>query len=275
MLDFQTTWDTLQEWRGFLANHVPVERWPNPILWSGVAVFAGTVLMFWGARLLRPLYVLVFMLVGGAVGVRLAGVQQVDKLIGLVLGAGLAGLLAFVLFRWWVGLTTGLIAVFVLVVLGAPRLNTEFTGFNDFRQGVGSGDWNLSLRPHEEPKFESIEQLRQFAADFGRYLMEERRASVIKTSLGLGLVWLLGTAAGLMLPRLIPVLGTSLVGTVLLALGASMLLSTRWPSVWGAIVTNRAWFMSGLAVLFLAGLSYQARHRRSPVAMPTGVPATA
>ena len=73
MLDFQLTLDTLKQWEGFLRNHVPVERWPNPLLWSSVAALAGAVLAFWGARLLRTCYVLAFMVIGGMVGVRFAG----------------------------------------------------------------------------------------------------------------------------------------------------------------------------------------------------------
>jgi hypothetical protein len=275
MFDPQATVEVLKEWGGFLRNHVPVERWPSPYLWSGVTVFAGVVLAFWGARLLRSLYVLVFMVAGAAVGLRLAGVGQFDRLIGLILGAGAAAMIAYLLFRWWVALTTGLIAVLVLVAAGAPRLNAEFTAFNDFRQGVGSGDWSISLRPHEDLALESWPQFQQYAAEFWRYLLDQRRAAFVKTTVGLGIVWLLGTAAGLLLPRLITVLGTSIVGVTLFAGGAAVLLSSRWPSAWGGVLENRNWFLAGLAVLFLAAISFQARHRRpaAPVAVP--LPATA
>src|SRR5207253_7848115 len=121
MFDFQATSNVLKEWYGFFKYHVPVDHWPDPVVWSGAAVLAGAVLAFWGARLLRPLYVLIFMIAGAAVGVRLAGVSQVDRLIGLVLGAGAAALIAVVFFRWWVGLTTGLVAVLILIAAAAPR----------------------------------------------------------------------------------------------------------------------------------------------------------
>ncbi len=274
MFDYQVTIDALTQWGGFLRNHVPVERWPNPVLWSGVAVLAGLVLAFWGARLLRTIYVLMFMVMGGLVGVRLAGAGQVDLLIGLTLGAGLGALLAAALFRFWVGLTTGTVAVLVLVLAGSPRLNQEFLSFNDFRQGVGSGDWSTSLRPPEPPKLDSWEQTRAYAAEFKNYLLSHRQDALVRSGVALGLVWLLGTAAGWLLPRVTMVFGTSVFGIVLLGGGAGVLLSTRWPAVWNSIIQNRSWFLAGLAVLFLAALSYQARNRRIPTIPVPTAPAT-
>jgi hypothetical protein len=273
VFDLNATWDALKQWNGFLQNHVPVDRWPNPVLWSGVAALLGVVLVFWGARLLRGMYVLAFMAIGGAVGIRLAGVRQVDLLIGLSLGAGVGALLAFFLFRWWVGLTTGGLAVLILLAAGSPRLNDELTNYNNVRLGVGSGDFSQALQVHEEIKLDSWDQVRQFGHEFWDYLRDQRRRELITTSVGLGLVWLLGTLAGLLLPRLVTIGLTSVGGVCLLAIGASVLLSTRWPAAWSGILANRGWFLAALAVLLVAGISYQARHRRAPIPLTTPAPA--
>src|SRR5690349_339609 len=85
-----------------LRNHVPPERWPNATLWSALALPIGLIMAFWGARILRTLYVLGFMAVGAYYGMKVAQSEQikVDALVGLILGAGLAGLIGHLLFRW-------------------------------------------------------------------------------------------------------------------------------------------------------------------------------
>lgn len=273
MIDVSATFETLQQWGGFLSNHLPLSWSPNPVAWSSAAVFTGVVLVFWGARLLRTIYTLSFMIAGAAMGVRLANVGQVEQLVGLIVGAGVAAMVGYLLFRWWVALTMGVTAVLILMLAGAPRLNAEILNFNDLKLGVGNSGYVLPSRSALEAP--PADTLRQYAMDFRDYLMEHRRGEVIRTGLGLALVWLLGTVAGLLLPRLTMILGTSLLGTVIFSSGASLLLATRWPGAWTGVVSHKNWFLGGLAVLLLAGLSYQSRRRRPMMAVSAPAPATA
>jgi hypothetical protein len=275
VLDLTASWDTLSQWYSVLQNHVPVDRWPDPLLWSSVAVAAGAVLLFWGSRLLRKIYVLVFMVIGGSLGVRLAGVQQVDRLIGLTLGGGAGALLAFLLFRWWVGLTTGALAVLLLLAAGSPRLNQELLNYNNTRLGVGTDDFSQALRAHAQMELESWEQLQQFGGDFWEYLRTDRRSELIKTAVGLGLVALLGTLAGVLLPRLITIGATAVGGAFLIGLGGGVLLSTRWPAAWAGVKAHNAWLLAALAVLLVCGISYQARRLRRPIPVSAPLPAAA
>jgi len=80
-------------------QHVPPEWCPDPGITAVASLLAGLALVLWGGRLLRGLYVLAFMGIGAAIGIKIARIAEVDDLIGLVLGAGLAGVAGHVLYH--------------------------------------------------------------------------------------------------------------------------------------------------------------------------------
>jgi hypothetical protein len=269
MLDVQATLDSLGQLLAVVRQHLPPlgDRWADARLWAVAAVFLGGVFSLWGARLLRTGYILIFMVMGGAIGVRVAGASQIDVLIGLVVGAGVSGLIGYLLFRWWIGMTAGLVAVLMLATLSAPRVLAEVQAFNDAHQGVGTADYRLP-----SPTLTSAppaEQAEKYLTELKDYLLKDKAALVYRSGFALAVVWLFGTAVGLLFPRFATIVGTAVVGVSLLAYGGGVMLSTYAPSLWATLQANTRWTWLGLAVLALASISYQGwRPVRRPVEAP-------
>ncbi len=272
MFDVQPAADLLSSGVNLLRNHVPPERWPNPILWSALAIPMGLLSALWGARLLRVVYVLAFMVIGAAVGFRVAEAHQIDRLIGFILGAGFAGLIGYLLFRLWLGATAGACAVLLMAVVTAPHLSAVIQDFDNHRLGVSTGEYTLAQPAGSAPNG-SYAESRQYLTEMKDYLWKNRPELVYKGGFLVALVWLLGLTLGAVLPRLTMVIATSLIGVASLAIGAGYLLAMRWPDAWIAAKAHPLGLLGGLALLLLVSVSFQLRSRR--IVSPPPAPATA
>jgi hypothetical protein len=248
-----------------LRNHIPPERWPNATLWSALALPIGLIMAFWGARILRTVYVLGFMAAGAYVGMRVAQDERVkvDALLGLVLGAGLAGLIGHLLFRWWLGLTAGTLATLLVLVACAPRVTAEIQAFNDYQSGLSTGQYNLA-----QPKTEMTpqQQAQQYLSELKAYLWEKQPKLVTQFGVLLALAALLATAMGFLMPRFTMIVATSVMGVLMFAAGIGFFLSTRWLSAWEAMIVHAGWSLAACGILFLVAISYQARGPRAVAA---------
>jgi hypothetical protein len=252
-----------------LRNHVPPERWPNATLWSALALPIGLLLALWGARIIRTLFVLAFMVLGGYVGMRVARAGQVEPLMGLVLGAGLLGVMGHLFFRWWLGFSAATMAMLIVLLSSAPRVATEVQAFNDYQTGLATGQYILSQPKADVTPFE---QARQYVMELRAYLWQKRPELVSRLAVLLGLAGLLGMSVGVLMPRLTMIIGTSLLGVVLLAAGLGFFLSTWCQPVWVAFMTHTSWSLAACGVLLLMAISYQARGPR--VSSASASPAT-
>lgn len=240
---------------------LPRSAWVQPF-WAGlIAVVAGLVFALWGARLLRTLVVLLFMTAGAVAGKQFATSLQVDMLIGLVVGAGIAGLVGYLFYRWWLGLTIGTVAALLLAAtFSAPRLLAERPGFEDFRLGVGSGQYITGGTPQYEWQ------------DFRTYFWEQRREVLVKSLGPVALAGLLGLIVSLIAPRVASIVGTSVLGVGLLAAGSAALMATKWPATWSNMQTHASWLLGALACFWLFAVLYQASRVRRPVVQQAAVP---
>ncbi len=266
MLDFQAVRDLWAAVQGVVHHHVDWTSWPQPMWLAGGAAVIGLILAFWGSRVLRTLFVLAFMAAGAAAGKRAADAMQVDLLIGLVLGAGFAGLIGYLFYRWWVGLTMGVVAaLLVLVLFGSSQLEPVIQSFQDARTGAGTGRYDTSLL--ESPPEESLPG---YLRDLWTYCWTQQRGVVYRTVGPAALAGLLGLAVGVILPRLATILATSVLGVTAAAAGGGYLAWLRWPNLWGRVEARPTWSLGLLAGFLLLALLYQASHsgRRSAPAAP-------
>lgn len=270
MFDLQATISAYKQIANLSRHVLPMEGFPDLRVWAPAMLLGGLVLAFFGARLLRAVYILLFMVIGGRVGVHLAGQGQVDSMFGLIIGAGVAAVIGYVLFRWWVGVTTGTLAVLILALLSGPKLDAELTHLSDYLPDA-TADYalpNKSMleRTPEEQKAYGLEKLKD-------YLWKERADVTHRAALGLALVWILGVAVGVLLPKLTMVLGTSLIGVGLMAAGAGILVAEY--EKWDAVQANAPWLAAGAGLLLLAAISFQARGSRPPRVIPPPAPVAA
>lgn len=254
-----------------LGDHVPRPAWwPETGYVLAGALLAGIVLSLWGARLLRAIFVLVFMGVGAAIGIRAGRHFEVDDLIGLVLGIGFFGLLGHLLYRWWVGVSAGLaLTVVVALIFGVrnlPTIQSEIQqAFPDYRLGVGTGQYVLGQAAVSS---EASDTIRAYLSDLGAYLWNTRRQAVYRVGFVLGLAWLTGLGMGLTLPRFTTIIGTSVLGSVVLVVAVAMLMASQWPGAWAAASAHPAWLLAGLGLILIVSVAYQTRHGRPHGVVP-------
>lgn len=265
MLNVQTVADLAGRGAELYRNYVPADWIPYPNLTALGVLGVGILLAFWGARLLRTIYILGFMVVGAAQGFKIGSNLGIDTLIGLTFGAGIAALLAYIFFRWWVGVTTGVVAVLIVAALAWPRLTELDQGYRDSRLGVGSAEYPL-WSGTEKPS------LKEYAKGLSDYAWTQRREIAGKLAVVAGVACVLGMVLGLVLPRFTTILGTSLVGVGLAAGGIGVLIWRNWPETWKTVVGHPDWYLVGMGALLIVSAWRQTRSGRAPAAAPAPPP---
>ncbi len=280
--------DLLAGWAAEVGVDVsPPSWWPSTPTLVAILLILGIVLALWGSRLLRLIYVLTFIVVGGALGVAVAKtVENVDLLIGLVIGAGLAGLAGHLLFRWWVGMTAACCAaLLVLAVAGARNSQDLIAALKEYYQ-----QQQVIVDPPQQVEAPSASEdsssqtlvvgqaawaLKAYVADAFSYFWQTRRDVVTKVVIVAVLAWITGLGMGLALPRFTTILGTACIGVAMISLGLGMLLATYSPATLDSAAGKERYVAIGLGVLLLISLIVQARHRRlalQPSASPAPAP---
>ncbi len=240
-----------------VTTQMPVAPWLDAFWTAIVAVVLGLILALWGGRVLRTAVILTFMTVGGVWGQRTASTMQVDLLIGLVIGAGIAGLIGYVFYRWWLALTIGLLTAFVVAAtFSAPKMLDERKAFDDYRLGVGTGRYDTE---HKET---------YTAEDVKNYFWNQRRDFVVRTLGPVVVIGIIAFVATMIAPRFAAVLGTSIVGVLLCVGGMGSLLASKWQDWWSSVQTHQGWALCGLLIFWLFSLSYQLTHPTRPMSQP-------
>lgn len=267
MLDFGNTLELLKwGWQLVPAVTEGPAILQEPSWMAATAVGVGCALALWGGRILRAAFVLVFMTVGGLCGKHFAGSIQIDLLIGLVIGAGAAGLIGYAIYRWCLGVTVAaVIALLAVATVSAPALLEERQAFDDFRLGVGTGQYSTGVPP-----------VYTWADVRGYFWDQPRGREVVVKSLGpVAIVAAIGFIWSVLAPRLAAILATSVLGSALLAGGAGVLISTKWPETWLRIQANGSWAVGAMVCLWLFAMMYQLTHPARPAAAVCDAPAPA
>ena len=266
MLELRHTLELVNWGRQVIGNATQLAAVPwLDTVWTAVAaVVVGVVVALWGGRMLRAGVILAFMAAGAVAGKRFASSMQIDLLIGLVIGAGIAGLIGYIFYRWWLGLTIGtLAAMLVALTFSAPQLLDERQPFEDFRLGVGSG------------RYDTSHDMLYSMTDVRNYFWDQRRAFVLKTIGPVMVIGMIAFVAAVLAPRLASVLGTSVLGVLLLAGGAGVLTASKWPESWRAVQAHQTWALGGVGAFWLISLFYQLNHPSRPVAQVPAAPVLA
>ena len=259
MLNLEVISDLVARGTEAYRHYVPPEWVPYPNLTAAGVAGAGFLLAFWGARLLRTIYILGFMVVGAAEGFKIGANLGIDTLIGLTFGAGIAGLIAYVFFRWWVGVTTGAVAALLVLALASPKLVPLNQGYQDFGHGVGTGNYTPGNGAEDQ-------NIAEYAKGLSQFIWTQHKDFAERFVLAAGLAWLLGVLLGLVLPRFTMILGTSLFGVWLAAGGIGVLLCRNWPEAWTTVTAHPDWYLVGMGALLIVSAWRQTRAGRAPAA---------
>ena len=302
MIGMPAVFDRLCQWAEFARRYWSWQALPDPTVSAVIAVAVGLVLALWGARLMRAVFVLGLMAAGAWVGIRIARQYEVDPLIGLVIGAGLAGLIGHLLYRWWVGLTAGLCMSAMVVLAGAPwavgqaeafadALLQQATGERLFANAgvaqlppsasapagaVGPGiDWPTVVTglhpPGDQARPTPLTCLKAWTGRIWTMVP----GGLKNLGILVVLAGLLGLALGVVLPRLTTIVGTSVIGVAAVAAGATHLIWRHWPNTWRSIQANSLWFYGVVGLLLVVSLAFQARRGKLRHLAPAAPPAPA
>jgi len=281
MIGLKPLIDLLTAWAADVQSQVSLpEWWPGPVVPAIGALVLGLVLALWGSRLLRLICVLVFIAVGAAAGVAVARSTGVDPLIGLVLGAGVAGLVGHLLYRWWVGVTAACCAALLVLAVAAVRnLPDVQASMKEFHEQRGRAI--TSSLPAEAAAVSAeggdprstvrvlVAAARSYVSEAFSYFRQKRADVVYRVAVVAALAWFTGLGMGLTLPRFTTIVGTSLAGVLLMAAGLLVLAGKHAPAALEAAESHENWFLSVCGVILFVSLIVQARHRRpAPAAAP-------
>jgi len=275
MIDIVEIVDLLTKGASLVREHVPTQYLPAPGWLTAGLIVTGLVLALWGARLMRAVFVLTMVVAGAWIGIRLAETWQEDQLIGLVLGAGLTGLVGHLMYRWWVAVSAGLCAALLVMMVGGQRVwLTEIEAFVAQRQPLVAQDYNNALAAASLT--EATPSAQPHLKEIGAHFWENRRNLVIRSGLLCGLAFVLGFGMGLAVPKLTIVVGTSLIGVIAVIMGVGIWVTVYQPEWWAFVDTHLLWFVMATGLILLMSIMTQVAHRRPAgtlVATPT--PATA
>jgi hypothetical protein len=289
MIDIPSLLDRLTQWMEFVRRYWSLGSPPDPRWIVAFAVLGGLILALWGARLMRAAYVIGFMVAGATLGIKVAKQHEWELLIGLVLGAGVAGLAGHILYRWWIGLTAGMISAAIVLSLTAPWTLRQAEAFADtlLMQATGQRlfalvapvvpgepsatapepltpdgpliDWvavAAGLRPGEDQPMPAPSAL---IAAWGKAVWAALPGEFRNSMLMAVLIGLLGLAIGGLLPRFTTIVATSVVGVMAIATAAVYLISAKAPETWSSIQAKPAWLNGTIGLALLVSLAFQVR----------------
>jgi len=258
-----------------VANHVPPESLP-PALPVAVGVFVlGVGFAVLGARLARPVVVILFAIVGSLIGARIGYDYQHPVPLTAVLGATALGSLAFVTFRLWVGVLAGL--VLSSIALGAFGSRNIWPHLLEYDRQVAAGvigavPADFSIPDAGQAASRGCERMQAYASDFWEYLRQrdadvERNVGMVGIAAGI-----CGLMLGLLAVRFTVVVFSALVGTSLVTTGLTVLGTTWAPNVHQAVTADPRIALAVVGGVFLGSVVIQTLLTRKP-APPTPTPA--
>jgi hypothetical protein len=221
----------LHQFESVMRYHMPAGDLSIPLWPTLGALLAGIVLSLAGAKLLRAAVALCFTGAGVALGSILAERFAFSTIVGVLGGAALFGAIGYLLFRPWMALLCGVIAV--VVVAGATTaqdLPAVWQGFEDHRIAAGAvGDEGFAIPTAEAQAAEQTMTLAAYGREFVEYVQQYQPELARKTVVMSALAFAIGFFFGLFFHRVAMVLGTVALGTLLIG-GAGLLLGERyWP----------------------------------------------
>lgn len=227
----------LERVRLLVEQHAPQDV-ALPMMAMGAVAFIvmGLGMSVLGAKLARISLTFSLAIAGLAGGVYLT--RFVDVPIGLagLLGAGVFGVLGFVLHRLWVGVATGMMFMVVLnSTYGANTLGPQFEAFQLSHGAMPSLLVEKPLPSNESIRVAGVNPVfGEWVGGFWEFARARDESGVHKLALMTACAGTLGLVLGLLAVRFTLVTVTSLVGTLLISSGAVTLVQQWQPDLYQA-----------------------------------------
>lgn len=250
----------VQQGQQFFVQHAPAEMLTKAMPAGLVLLVAGIGLSVLGAKFARFGLTGAAVLLGGWAGMSFAKANGFPPILCVMIGALLIGIVGYQTFRVWVGIgTAAVVTLIAFSVFGHKEIRpyvSEFDQSNPTAAVAPAGDFTI---PTAEAQGRYLERRpEQWAGEFWSYL-EARDPRVTQNARGLFAVALLsGLCVGLIATRWALILSTSLIGTLLVVVGAATVLVKSVPDSLAAFDKNPGLAAAGIAGFLLTSLILQA-----------------
>ena len=258
MTDLQSFLDRGRE---LIVQHAPTEVLQEAIPFALVCLVLGIGLSVLGAKLSRFGLTSVLAMGGGVVGLFVANETGYPPLVCSLVGSLMAGVVAFMTFRLWVGVVAALVfSTAAMGGIGYQRVVPHLADF-DATHGLVSAH-SVDAGSFVVPSPEAQEAFNQrtakaWAQDLWTFA-KERDVNLARDGRALGLVAALaGLFFGVIAVRTALVLSTALVGTGLVALAAGTFLTHSAPQAYQALQSRPALLGMAAGSFFVGSLVVQ------------------
>jgi MFS family permease len=253
-----------------LQTCVPAEKLTQAFWPAAGCVLAGLVLMFWGARVIRGLILLVWMGAGGYIGWLLAQHFAKPSALGIVGGAVVAALVGTALARLWIGALSGALAA--LVALSAYGFSQDIpTRFGEFtrshRQPAPTANNEFPLGERGAATARVAESPLRMAYWFAADLYRRGDPLLWNTFTRVGGAALVGLIVGLIASRWAMIFWTSLAGLLVMTGGSLVLAAGQWPKWHEVVAANALPILAGMGLIWMAAMFAQWRGTRAGAAV--------
>lgn len=252
----------LERARQFAVQHVPSDVQQDAVPFALVCLVAGIGLSVLGAKLSRFGLTAVLAMGGGVVGLFVAKeTGYPPPLCGLV-GSLMAGVVAFMTFRLWVGLVAAVVfssaALGVFVVeRGRPHFN-EFNATRIVAPAATVASGSFALPSPEAQKAYNERTPQAWARDLWTFVAQ-KDSTFESNGRVLGLVAALaGLFFGVVAVRTALILSSALAGTGLVAAGSATFLAHSAPQSYQSLLGNPALLGIAAGAFFVGSLVVQA-----------------
>ncbi len=220
------------------------------IVGAAIVTAFGVAMLVWGRHLHRALAVLIGIAAGLAVGPLLGAKFNFDATLARIALAATLGLLGLVLAR---GIWALSLCAFAAAVTAAGVMVYHL-------QWLPAADVPAYQPPAEVTFAAWAQAMQDYLWNIGQALWTMRRGIIAASATGAGI---LALTLGLLKPRFTSIVITCLLGAVCVLTGATVLVLTGKPDLWGSVLQSAYYPLMAMGVLAVVGVVVQSVRARA------------
>jgi hypothetical protein len=253
-------WEQLRSMSQTFWGYLPHDGWPDAWVAGSVTLFIGVVIAFWGAKLLRPLFALIFVGCGAWFGGEIGLLFGLSDIIGMVVGAVVMGLIGYILYRLWIaGMSAVLLAVVAVTIFGT---RAALPYWSDYQAITPSDEFIAQYVVESGAPRSGWDTVTTLSKDFWTHLTLTHGDVSQKSKVIMLAGAALGFILGLMAERFATILWTSALGVVVAACGSVTLALHIWPTFRDSLWAYPQWVGVVILGLWLLAISIQSQGPR-------------
>lgn len=253
----------VEQARIFLVQNVPADFQNRSVLLAIGVLIAGIGISSLGAKLARPGFTALVGALGATIGVWFSRQLGHQDVVGGLVGAAMAGTVAFLTYRMWVGILVG--AVMASVALGSLGYQKVVPHAGEFQRTTMISPASLTLPTIEQQDAYIQQSPQEWMSKFWAFC-RDRDASLEQNSrlIGVGAA-MFGLFLGVIAVRWTMILATSVLGAVFVTSSLMTLSSEIAPNAYRSFLTHPGLVGTGIGAFMVTSWIVQTLvTRRAP-----------